>query len=50
MFSINKKTAKEFTPMRENVCNMASVKNSSWHVAFGSTYVLVTEVTKRSGI
>ena len=50
MFSINKKTAKEFTPMRENVCNMASVKNSSWHVAFGSTYVLVTEVIKRTTI
>ena len=48
MCTINKKTVKEFTPMRESVCNMASVKNYSWHVAFGSTYVLVTEVVRRT--
>lgn len=48
MCTINKKNIKEFTPMKENVCNMTSIKQYSWHVAFGSSYVLVTEVIRRA--
>lgn len=33
---------KEFTPMKEDVKNIAEREDASWHVLFGSGFVFVT--------
>lgn len=38
-----KKAVTEFTPMLENVKNISRDLNESFHVLFGSNFVLVTE-------